>query len=138
MKLAAMLLMALPVFALPHMVRLGYPNCLSCHVNPQGGGLLNTYGKGIDAAQSWRAEEYKPSSLWLAGFLRAGGRVEQDFRVVTSEQLNSVPNGPLTGLNRSRFFYRNVTNLGRAFAPQPSSAESRCPRCARPSSMIPR
>ena len=37
-------------FALPNMVRLGYPNCVSCHINPQGGGILNPYGKGIDEA----------------------------------------------------------------------------------------
>ena len=40
-------------FALPNMVRLGYTNCVSCHVTPQGGGLLNPYGKGIDEAQSF-------------------------------------------------------------------------------------
>src|SRR4051794_38201106 len=106
MKLGAFLLTALPVFALPNMVRLGYPNCMSCHVSPQGGGQLNAYGKGIDAAQSLRGNEYKPSSLNIAEFLRFGGRVEQDVRVVTSEQLNGVTNGPLTGINRSRLFYR--------------------------------
>ena len=119
MKFGALILLAIlaamPVFALPNMIRLGYPNCMSCHVTPQGGGLLNTYGKGIDAAQSWRAEEYKPSSIRLAEFLRAGGRVDQDFRVVTSEQVNAVTNGAMTGINRSRFFYRNVTTLGKGF-----------------------
>src|SRR5215213_9877189 len=44
-------------FATPNMIRLGYPNCASCHLSPQGGGLLTTYGKGIDAAQSLRPEE---------------------------------------------------------------------------------
>lgn len=110
-----LLMMTWPVFALPNMVRLGYPNCVSCHVNPQGGGLLNVYGKGIDAAQSWRAGEYQPSTRKWAEYLRAGGRIDQDLRVVTSEQLNTVTNGPWTGINRSRFFYRNVTQLGKGW-----------------------
>ena len=115
MRLGFLLLSALPVFALPNMVRLGYPNCMSCHVTPQGGGLLNAYGKGIDAAQSWKAGEYQPSKMRLAEILRFGGRVDQDLRMVTSEALNGVTNGPLTGIHRSRFFYRNVTNLGKGF-----------------------
>ena len=31
--------------ALPTMIRLGYVNCAACHVAPQGGGLLNAYGR---------------------------------------------------------------------------------------------
>ncbi len=50
-----------PASALPTMIRLGYPNCATCHITPQGGGLLNAYGRGIDEAQSLRAGEYKPS-----------------------------------------------------------------------------
>jgi hypothetical protein len=39
------------------MIRLGYATCSSCHLSPQGAGLLTDYGKGIDEAQSLRARE---------------------------------------------------------------------------------
>ena len=29
-----------------------------CHVSPQGGGLLTSYGRGVDVAQSARAREF--------------------------------------------------------------------------------
>ncbi len=48
-------------YATPNMIRLGYPTCASCHLSPQGGGLLTEYGKGIDAAQTLRPEELKSS-----------------------------------------------------------------------------
>jgi hypothetical protein len=99
-------------FALPNMVRLGYGNCLSCHVAPQGGGILNAYGRGIDEAQSLRAGEYQPNKNEVLNKLSLGGRIDQDFRGVFSEQLSHSPGGPYQGVNRSRFFYRNVTTLG--------------------------
>jgi hypothetical protein len=43
--------------ATPNMIRLGYPTCSSCHLSPQGGGLLTRYGEGIDLAQTLRPEE---------------------------------------------------------------------------------
>ena len=43
------------------MIRLGYADCASCHLSPQGAGLLTMYGKGIDEAQSLRAREIPPS-----------------------------------------------------------------------------
>lgn len=45
---AALLLLALSgvAGAWPQNVRLGYPNCGTCHVSPSGGGALNGYGKG--------------------------------------------------------------------------------------------
>jgi hypothetical protein len=51
---AFVFLIAAPASARPNLIRLGYPTCASCHLSPQGGGLLTTYGKGIDAAQTLR------------------------------------------------------------------------------------
>lgn len=51
---ALVLLVSTPASATPNMIRLGYPTCASCHLSPQGGGLLTKYGKGIDAAQTLR------------------------------------------------------------------------------------
>jgi hypothetical protein len=54
---------ASPAAAYPNMIRLGYPTCVSCHVSPQGAGLLNPYGKGIDLAQTLRADEPRDAEL---------------------------------------------------------------------------
>ena len=58
--LLALGLASSPVYGLPTMVRLGYQNCSSCHITPQGAGLLNRYGRGIDQAQSLVGGEYTP------------------------------------------------------------------------------
>jgi hypothetical protein len=55
--------LAAPASATPNMIRLGYPHCSSCHLSPQGGGLLNRYGEGIDLAQTLRPEEPRDSDL---------------------------------------------------------------------------
>jgi len=67
-SLVALVVLAQPraVFAYPNMIRLGYPTCSACHVSPQGGGVLNRYGKGIDFAQTIRAGE-PPGSEQPAG-----------------------------------------------------------------------
>src|SRR5947199_9863217 len=41
----------------PRMISYGYPNCLACHVSVQGRGLLNTYGRGIEIAQSYSKKD---------------------------------------------------------------------------------
>jgi len=66
--------------ASPTMIRLGYSDCVSCHISPQGGGLLTTYGKGVDEAQSLRRQEVHPVDT-------AATRLLYDFRFVTASQL---------------------------------------------------
>src|SRR5262245_33241705 len=99
MKLRAFAIVAAgltPAFGLPTMIRLGYPNCASCHASPQGGGLLNEYGRGIDEAQSLRAGEYDAASAKLPAGLSFGGRFDQDFRVLLSDAVARVPGGDVT------------------------------------------
>jgi hypothetical protein len=102
-----------PGAALPTMVRLGYTNCASCHISPQGGGPLNRYGRGIDEAQSRRAGEYQPSDNTLVQKLNWDGRITQDIRVVASEQVTSGTNLAVLGRLRSRWMYRSVTEFGK-------------------------
>src|SRR5262249_62115562 len=66
--------------ASPTMIRLGYSDCASCHISPQGGGMLTTYGKGVDEAQSLRRQEVHPVDT-------AAERLLYDFRFVTASQL---------------------------------------------------
>jgi hypothetical protein len=104
-----------PLSALPTMIRLGYSNCASCHIAPQGGGLLNPYGRGIDQAQSLVGGEYSPWQSPYAGTLNWGGRITQDVRMVVQEQNTSTDKKPGTQLFRDRFLYRNVTEFGKGF-----------------------
>src|SRR5262245_58441207 len=104
-----------PAYALPNMIRLGYANCVSCHVAPQGGGLLNAYGRGIDEGQSRRGGEYVAGANSFLNTLSLSGHIDQDFRAVTSVQLSHSRGGPYKGVDRVRLFYRNVTILCSGF-----------------------
>jgi hypothetical protein len=99
--------------ALPTMIRLGYVNCAVCHVAPQGGGVLNAYGRGVDEAQSLRAGEYVPTTNAVIRALSWEDRITQDLRFVGQEQLSTSTGAPLLGLFRGRFMYRNATEFGK-------------------------
>jgi hypothetical protein len=101
--------------ALPTMIRLGYTNCAACHIAPQGAGLLNAYGRGIDEAQSLRAGEYQAGGNRVFQPLSWGGRITQDFRFVGQETVSSSTGQPVFGVLRTRFMYRNATELGGGF-----------------------
>jgi hypothetical protein len=110
-----MLVLAPSAMGLPTMIRLGYPNCASCHVSPQGAGLLNLYGRSVDQAQSMIGGEYQPSENPFVRDINLEGRINQDFRIVMQQQDTSTTNKAGTQLFRSRFMYRNATELGQGF-----------------------
>ena len=64
------------VIASPTMVRLGYVGCDTCHLAPQGAGLLTDYGKGMDEAQSFTRREYRPPE--------GSTRLRYDLRLLAS------------------------------------------------------
>jgi hypothetical protein len=97
------------------MIRLGYNNCSACHIAPQGAGLLNLYGRSIDQAQSMVGGEYTPWQNPFADFINWSGRITQDVRTVMQQQDTSTDNKAGTQLFRSRFIYRNATELGKGF-----------------------
>lgn len=58
-------------YAYPEMLRHHYVNCNSCHVSPNGGGLLNDYGRGM-ASEVLSTWNYENESLFLHGVLKPG------------------------------------------------------------------
>src|SRR3954451_10842506 len=85
---AALLLSAIAgsAEATPNMIRLGYPTCASCHISPQGGGLLTDYGKGIDAAQTLR-----PEDIGSRGNPESSGRIQVPYDAKFSLSVDQNP-----------------------------------------------
>ncbi|HZR29121.1 MAG TPA: hypothetical protein VFA71_10085, partial [Terriglobales bacterium] len=104
-----------PAKAQPTMIRLGYSNCAVCHISPQGGGLLNAYGRSVDQAQSLAGGDYRPADGRLARWLGGKGHITQDVRSVTQVQVSKTTDKPLVDTVRSRLMYRNATELGDGF-----------------------
>jgi len=104
-----------PAFALPTMIRLGYSECGACHISPQGGGPLNTYGRGIDRAQSLIGGEYAPGTDDFTRVVTLGGRMTQDVRTVIQMQASHAPDKPTQTNWWPRLMYRNVTDIAKGF-----------------------
>lgn len=103
--------------ATPRMVSYGYPSCVSCHFAPQGRGLLNSYGRGIDVAQSYSKKDFtallfgkpadpdKPEGNWDGRF----GSVLADF--IVSLRLNQQIEGDKRDPGIAAL-YRQIVFLG--------------------------
>ena len=95
--MAAMLVLAWTsvASARPNQIRLGYENCATCHISPQGGGLLTTYGKGIDAAQNLKPQDLGETDIasdagrWLAYDLRLSLSLDREPPAATGYGFNT-------------------------------------------------
>jgi hypothetical protein len=70
-------------FGFPELIRHGYGNCISCHVSPNGGGLVTPYGRALseEVLSSWHQENESKLAWGLVTppeWLNVGG----DFRAV--------------------------------------------------------
>src|SRR5258705_208063 len=103
--LVGLVLQVTPVAASPTMIRLGYSDCAACHLSPQGGGLLTSYGRGIDVAQSARAREIPPSDADTRRYL-------YDLRfVVVGQEANALASHTATASSTLQMQLRNSLRL---------------------------
>lgn len=68
------------VFAYPENAIKGYANCMACHANPRGGGLLNDYGRSLsgELMSTWTKPDFeKPFGGLVPNteYLKWGGQV---------------------------------------------------------------
>ena len=75
MYLLLLLLFSSNCFAFPSNIRLGYPTCAACHINPTGGGVLTPYGRSTlsEAMTSWA---YDGEEGVLYGLFRTSKRLD--------------------------------------------------------------
>lgn len=74
-KIALLLtLLSSVAFSFPEMIRHGYVNCLTCHISPNGGGILTPYGRSLSeqVISTWHTEnEGKSVNDQVGGDVRA-------------------------------------------------------------------
>lgn len=93
--------------ALPRMISYRYWNCVACHDNPQGAGIMNADGQEIDRAQSFFSGPGQQFDRKLYAFLTANGRAIQDVRFIGT--VSQPGTGPSSIKNE--FMYRNVFQI---------------------------
>ena len=83
MKLRLLLFLTLLIkanfaFAFPEMVTHGYVNCISCHASPDGGGLLNPYGRALskELLSAKSSEKIKNEEQFLRGWFNPPAKLE--------------------------------------------------------------
>jgi hypothetical protein len=106
------LLTATRAQATPRMISYGYPSCISCHVSVQGRGLLNSYGRGIEIAQSYSKKDLTAILLGRTGDTedpRRFGNVLADF--LLASRLNQRTDSGKTDPTFAAL-YRQVIFLG--------------------------
>lgn len=86
-------------FGFPEMIRHGYANCITCHVSPNGGGLVTSYGRALsqEVLSTWHSEN-EADFLWGTVKLPESLNVGGDFRVVQTHL--DTPNSKI-----GRFIY---------------------------------
>ena len=113
--LFSLMLAVKPLLASPTMIRINYTNCATCHMSPQGRGILNQYGRGIDEAMSLRAGIHEPAQSPMRRFLSAYGRINHDIRLVSyvKHTQSKVTNNPTSyqRLAYLRLDYINSTRV---------------------------
>jgi len=67
--------------AFPEMVRHGYSNCITCHVSPNGGGIVTPYGRALSqeilsagGTKDWESK-FAYGAVDLPKWLQLGGDV---------------------------------------------------------------
>ncbi|MBC7533669.1 MAG: hypothetical protein H7318_19050 [Oligoflexus sp.] len=91
---SASLLLPQKAAAFPEMVRKGYPNCVTCHVSPAGGGVLTEYGREIskDVLATWSGEkenQFLHGAVKLPEILKIGGDLRRIQTYVNSPQFET-------------------------------------------------
>jgi len=100
-------LLSNPLFSFPQNVRFGYPTCASCHVNPNGGGVLTPYGRSTlaEAMTTW---SYDGEENLLYGLFKPSKRIDvgADARyLVLPDQRFFMQREFEVALNWSRYIY---------------------------------
>ena len=69
---------AAPAWAFPEMIRHGYTSCMTCHVSPNGGGLMTPYGRSM-SKEILSRHAYEGEERLFHGALDAEGGTRMRF-----------------------------------------------------------